>query len=278
MTTLHDLTNSIRDLVAEFIQNQVLEASVMRSDRTGILLNAISDAVKGLEAIDELLDSALMTTLSTREVRNVDVGKLEAKIATIVARLQAATTNPSVYLAPLAAPAIVDEQEVARKILSHAAEASSLTVDQVLSPSRTGNVAMCRRTVFWLLRRHTNMTVVGIARFMKRDHSTVVYSIQEVDCLVSGKPLRRKAHPRKQRSEIRNRGMVVGRILQLDADAAEIRRRAQKGVRAPAETAERPNQESKPLHRQARGHSSTMVTTGGGHVKSGSAGNQSQRG
>ena len=70
----------------------------------------------------------------------------------------------------------------ARQVQEAVAARLGLTVDAILSPTRTATVARARQLAMYLTREHTDLSLPAIAEaFNRRDHTTVIHAIRRVE-------------------------------------------------------------------------------------------------
>jgi chromosomal replication initiator protein len=62
------------------------------------------------------------------------------------------------------------------------AEHFGITVEEILSPNRTAELALARQIAMYLSRKNLHLTVDQIAKaFNKKDHTTVLYAVKRVE-------------------------------------------------------------------------------------------------
>jgi len=71
------------------------------------------------------------------------------------------------------------------ELTRYVASSHSTTLDKVRSSSRKRPDALSRQLCMWLLYRCTNLTHLKIGKYYKRDHATVIHSVNEVEVMLT---------------------------------------------------------------------------------------------
>jgi chromosomal replication initiator protein len=135
-------------------QSETLPPDALRAlaSKTSPNLRVLKGALTRVVAISSLTSSAITT-------------------ASVENALPAETIKPSV--APPLEP---------RQVQAAVATRLGLSVDQLLSPSRTAPVARARQLAMYLTRELTDLSLPAIAQaFNRRDHTTVMHAIRRVE-------------------------------------------------------------------------------------------------
>ena len=75
-------------------------------------------------------------------------------------------------------------------IIARVAKYFHLTFDDIVGPGRPRSVTLARQIAMYLIRSMTNSSVVDIGKvFDNRDHSTVLYSIQQIEKKMKSDPV-----------------------------------------------------------------------------------------
>lgn len=110
----------------------------------------------------------------------------------LTALLRDFTTDAAMMEAELRAlrPVVVARpRPLLRDIIAAVAFAHGLSLDEILSDSRSRQIARPRQIVYWLARELTSLSCVQIGRRMLgRDHSTIVSGIRQIDRLMAHDP------------------------------------------------------------------------------------------
>lgn len=81
------------------------------------------------------------------------------------------------------------QQKKAKDIAAAVADASQLSVGVMLGTTRTQQVLLARWCTFWLIRKHTEMSLPAIARATRRsDHTIVLHGLQRIERLLTEHP------------------------------------------------------------------------------------------
>lgn len=83
----------------------------------------------------------------------------------------------------ISAPAITPE-----KIVETVCEHFKLTVKEVNSRKRFKELVYARHIIFYLLRKHTKMSLKSSGELFGRDHTTVIHSVETLNNLMYTEP------------------------------------------------------------------------------------------
>jgi chromosomal replication initiator protein len=126
------------------------------------------DALRALAA----KTSANLRVLKGALTRVVAISSLTSSAVTV------ASIDDAVPADTISPPARLE----ARQVQEAVAARLELTVDDLLSPSRTARIARARQLAMYLTRELTDLSLPAIARaFNRRDHTTVLHAIRRVE-------------------------------------------------------------------------------------------------
>ena len=86
-----------------------------------------------------------------------------------------------------------EDLNVAR-VLNAVETVTGVSTETMISSVRTREASEARQHCFQLMRRHLQMTFVGIAKVFDRDHSTVIYGLETFDALYKTDKRYREVH------------------------------------------------------------------------------------
>ncbi len=119
-----------------------------------------------------------------------DVRKLESSLMGIIAKSNILGVPVTIELAKDVVEALQEKSHLTTisAIQDLVCETFNITKDHLLSTSRKKNIVMARKIALYLAREYTNETLQDIAKSFRRTHSTVIYSLKEIErSLHSGK-------------------------------------------------------------------------------------------
>lgn len=77
--------------------------------------------------------------------------------------------------------------EKVKQIMYVVEEETGITIKRLESPDRTRAVTEARQMAMYLIRKYTKYTMVTVGRLFGRDHSTVIYSLANVNNMIDSK-------------------------------------------------------------------------------------------
>ena len=133
----------------------------------------------------ESLPPDALRALASKASSNLRVLKGALTRVVALSSLTASTVTPASVDRALPADTIAPhppERPDARQIQEAVATKLGLSLDDILSPSRTAPVARARQLGMYLTRQLTDLSLPAIAQaFNRRDHTTVLHAIRKVE-------------------------------------------------------------------------------------------------
>jgi len=76
---------------------------------------------------------------------------------------------------------LFSDYEIAEDIIRICSQYQGYMVELIKSKSRLRDVSWCRKACFFLIRKHTNLTLIDVGKFFNyRDHSTVSKGVDDI--------------------------------------------------------------------------------------------------
>ena len=133
----------------------------------------------GLDIPDEVVDYI------AKQLKN-NIRQLEGTVQRLNALKNLAGTNPTILVAQEAIRSILSDHQpipmTVERIITEVARTYSVTPDDIRSNKRSSAISVARQVAMYVVREITQMSMSAIGEeFGGRDHSTVVYSLKEVE-------------------------------------------------------------------------------------------------
>ena len=114
-----------------------------------------------------------------------NIRQLEGAVKKLKAYKQLAGSNPSILIAQSAIKDILSDHQpipmTVERIITEVARTYGVTSEDIRSSKRSSNISTARQVAMHIVREITQMSMSTIGEeFGNRDHSTVVYAIQQV--------------------------------------------------------------------------------------------------
>ncbi len=74
-----------------------------------------------------------------------------------------------------------DQSGYARRIIKHVCEQMFITYDDLKSRTRKREIVECRQICMWIIKNKTRLSLHAIGAFFDRDHSTVLFSVKNIN-------------------------------------------------------------------------------------------------
>ena len=78
-------------------------------------------------------------------------------------------------------PGNIPNDAMVEKILIHTAKKYGVSVEDIKSKKKTDSIANARHVAVYIIRKLTNLSLKEIGKFLGRDHSTIISSINKID-------------------------------------------------------------------------------------------------
>ena len=72
-----------------------------------------------------------------------------------------------------------------KRIVDEVSRTTGISVEDIYSKKRTANIANARKMTFYIIRNVTDMGYAQIGKEFKKDHTTVMYNIQEMEKIIA---------------------------------------------------------------------------------------------
>ena len=114
-----------------------------------------------------------------------NIRQLEGAVKKLKAYKQRAGSNPSILIAQSAIKDILSDHQpipmTVERIITEVARTYGVTAEDIRSVKRASAISTARQVSMYIVREITQMSMATIGdEFGNRDHSTVVYAIQQV--------------------------------------------------------------------------------------------------
>ena len=115
-----------------------------------------------------------------------NIRQLEGAVKKIIAYEELAHTPPSILIAQNAIRDILNDNQpipvTVERIISEVSRTYSVSAQDIRSNKRSAQISSARQIAIYIVREITQMSMSAIGEeFGGRDHSTIVYAIQQVE-------------------------------------------------------------------------------------------------
>lgn len=143
------------------------------------------------ELLDLVLPDEVCEYIATRLKNNIR--QLEGAVKKMKAYNLLASEKPSISTAQTAISDILNNDQppplTVEKIIEEVARTFGVTCEDIRSSKRSSNISTARQTAIYVVREITQLSMTSIGEeFGGRDHSTIVYAIQQIEKSMSKDP------------------------------------------------------------------------------------------